>query len=164
MKKIILLVITSLFLVAFASSMTYEQQTIVPELQTLLKNEPFKDLLSKIEVEYWGKTISVENSGYFYFVEFLIRKATHFTGYGIIGVIFYMLYRKLQWRFAPLLAIASVFIIGCLDEFRQYYTPGRTGVFDDVLIDTAGALLFVTFASCLTFLFQKYKRGRRTTR
>jgi VanZ family protein len=164
MKKIILLVITSLLLVAFASSMTYEQQTIVPELKTLLKNEPFKNVLSKIEVEYWGKTISVEERGYFYFVEFLIRKATHFIGYGIIGVIFYTLYRKLQWRFAPLLAIATVFIIGCIDEFRQYYTPGRTAVFDDVLIDTAGALLFVTITSCLLFLFGKYKGGRRTMR
>ena len=164
MKKITILVIICLCLVAIASTMTYEQQTIVPELRTILKNEPFKDVLSKIELEYWDQTISVETRGYFYFVEFLIRKATHFIGYGIIGLILYSLYKKLKWRFAPLLAVASVFIIGCLDEYRQSFTPGRTGVFDDVLIDTAGALLFVTIATCISFLLGKWKGGRRTTR
>jgi len=164
MKKIILLVITCLCIVAFASTMTYEQQTIVPELRTLLKDEPFKEVLSKIEVNYWDTTISVETRGYVYFVEFLIRKATHFIGYGIIGVIFYSLYRKLKWRLAPLLAIGTVFIVGSIDEYRQYYTPGRTGIFDDVLIDTAGAVFFVTIAFSISLLFQKFKGGRRIAR
>ncbi len=101
MKKSIILVVMSLCIVAIASTMTYEQQTIIPELRTLLKDEPFIDVLSKIEIEYWDMTISVESRGYIFFVEFLIRKATHFIGYGIIGIIFYTFYRKLKWRFAP---------------------------------------------------------------
>ena len=55
--------------------MSYEQQTIVPELQQLLHDEPFKEQLSKIELTYWNQTISIETRGYFYFIEFLIRKA-----------------------------------------------------------------------------------------
>ena len=121
-------------------------------------------MLSKIEVEYWDKTISIETRGYFYFVEFLIRKATHFIGYGIIGVIFYKLYRKLQWRFAPLLAIATVFIIGYIDEYRQYFTPGRTGMFEDVLLDTSGAIFFISITLILQIVIAKSKGGRRTTR
>lgn len=153
MKKRILLVVLGLLIVFIASSMTYKQQTIIPELQTLLKDEPFKDTLSKIEIPYWGMTVSVETRGYYHFVEFLIRKATHFTGYGILGVIFYALYRKLKLLFAPLSAVLSVFIIGGLDELRQRFTPGRTGIFDDVLIDTAGAILFVT----ITWIIIKFR-------
>ena len=93
MKKIIILVITVLCIIPFVSTMTYEQQSIVPELRVILHDEPFKDFLSKLEFEYWNSTISVETRGYVYFVEFLIRKATHFIGYGVIGIIFYMFYR-----------------------------------------------------------------------
>lgn len=90
------LVIIALAVVAFASNMTYQQQTIVPALRELLQNKPFEELLSKIEVTYWGETLSVETRGYYYFLEFLIRKATHFTGYGVIALIFFFFYRKLS--------------------------------------------------------------------
>ena len=164
MKKIILLVITVLCIIPFISTMTYEQQSIVPELRVVLQDEPFKDFLSKLEFEYWNSTISVETRGYVYFVEFLIRKATHFIGYGVIGIIFYMFYRKLKLRFAPFLAVASVFVLGSIDEYIQYYTPGRTGVFDDVLLDTAGAFTFVLLSTFITFVLKKFKGGRRTKR
>ena len=157
MKFRIVLVICALLAVFIASNMTYEQQTIIPELQTLLKDEPFKEPLSKLEVHYWHQTISVETRGYVYFVEFLIRKATHFTGYGFIGIIFYAFYSRLKWRYAPLLAIATVFVIGSIDEFIQYHTPGRTGIFQDVLIDTSGAIFWVTIAAMLHYFLKKRK-------
>lgn len=50
MKKYLFFVITSLIILYYLSSMPYEQQTIVPELRVLLSNQPFYDLLSKIEV------------------------------------------------------------------------------------------------------------------
>lgn len=164
MKKIIILVITVLCIIPFVSTMTYEQQSIVPELRVILHDEPFKDFLSKLEFEYWNSTISVETRGYVYFVEFLIRKATHFIGYGVIGIIFYLFYRKLKWRFAPFLAVASVFVLGSIDEYIQYFTPGRTGVFDDVLLDTAGAFTFVLLTTFITFVLEKLKGGRRILR
>lgn len=158
MKFRILLVILALFAVFIASNMTYEQQTIVPELQTLLKDEPFKEQLSKLEVQYWHQTISVESRGYVYFVEFLIRKATHFTGYGMIGIIFYAFYHRLKFRFAPLLGIATVFVIGCIDEYIQYHIPGRTGIFQDVIIDTSGAIFWVTIAFIIHKIYKKLKK------
>lgn len=164
MKKNIFLVITCLCIVGFASTMTYEQQTIIPELRILLRDEPLIDVLSKFEVNYWDTTISVETRGYIYFVEFLIRKATHFIGYGIIGIIFYTFYRKLKWRFSPFIAVATVFIIGCIDEFYQHHTPGRTGVFDDVLLDTSGAIFFISIVVIIQAIISKRKGGRRITR
>ena len=132
--------------------MSYKQQTIIPELETLLANKPFEEQLSKIHLTYWGRPISVETRGYFYFVEFLIRKGTHFVGYGIIGLLFYLLYRKLAWKLSSLIAMITVFFIASLDEFRQTFLPGRTGIFNDVVLDTAGAICFVFLAKIiLTF-------------
>lgn len=99
MKKYIFLLVAALVIVALSSNMSYQQQTIVPELRVLLANKPFEETLSLFKIPYWGTIISVESRGYFYFVEFLIRKATHFIGFGIVGVILYLLYRKLTWFF-----------------------------------------------------------------
>ncbi|MEK4424698.1 VanZ family protein [Solibacillus sp. FSL K6-1523] len=143
MKKGILLTISALFIVFYASNMTYEQQTVVPELRVLLKDKPLEDALSTLEIPYWGTIISIESRGYFYFIEFLIRKATHFIGYGILSIIFYFLYVKLKWRYPSILSFVTIFMIACLDEYRQSLIPGRTGIFDDVLIDAAGALFFL---------------------
>ncbi len=139
--------------------MSYEQQTIVPALKNLLVNKPFYHLLSQIEVTYWGRTISVETRGYYYFVEFLIRKGFHFVGFGFIGILFYLFYRRFKLKFATIFAIVTTFIIASFDEFRQTFVDGRTGIFDDVLLDTFGAITFVFLfkigRSCFHLLFKK---------
>jgi len=159
MKKYLFLAIIAIGVVAFLSKMPYEQQTIVPELRTILEDKPFEEQLSHIKLTYWDRSISVEESGYFYFVEFLIRKFAHFFGFGMIGVIFFMLFRRLNWEFPSLYAVASVFVIACFDELRQRFTPGRTGIFNDVIIDTAGAitciLLIKIYFLCKTLLFNR---------
>jgi VanZ family protein len=166
MKKILLVLLAFLTVcfVFFLSRMPYTQQSIIPELQTLLADEPFKEQLSKIELTYWNETISVETRGYHYFIEFLIRKFSHFAGYGIVGIIFCLLFIRLKWRFAPFLAIASVFVVACIDETIQYYTPGRTGIFDDVIIDVCGATLFVSIFWLLYILSKKSKKRSKKTR
>ncbi|MEC1179220.1 VanZ family protein [Metasolibacillus meyeri] len=152
MKKYIFLIIAALLIVAFSSNMSYQQQTIVPELRVLLADQPFEETLSLFKIPYWGTIISVESRGYFYFVEFLIRKATHFIGFGIVGVILYLFYRKLAWRFPALLAVATVFLVASLDELRQAFSPGRTGVFSDVLLDSLGALFFILIAAIIVHI------------
>lgn len=139
--------------------MSYEQQTIVPALRNLLANKPFYHILSQIEVTYWGRTISVETRGYYYFVEFLIRKGFHFVGFGFIGILFYLFYRQFRFQFATIFAILTTFIIAAFDEFRQTFVDGRTGIFDDVLLDTVGAVTFVFLFKfgrfCFHLLFKK---------
>lgn len=157
MKRYFLLIIIAIGLIGFLSSMPYEDQTIIPELRTILADEPFKDQLSMIEFTYWDRTISVEERGYFYFVEFLIRKSAHFFGYGIVGVLLYLFFRKMRWHFPSYWAVATVFVIASLDEIRQRYTPGRTGIFDDVVIDTAGAITCIFLTKLILLLFAPSK-------
>lgn len=163
MKKYIVFGLIGLVILFLISSMPYEQQTIIPELKTLLSDKPLYDFLSKFEFTYWGRTISVETRGYYYFVEFLIRKAFHVIGYGIIGLLIYLLYRKLKLKLAIIYAIVTTFSIACLDELRQTFVSGRTGVFDDVLLDTMGAITFIIGLKLLfvikELLFSRHKKS-----
>lgn len=161
MKRYLLLIVLAIGLISFLSSMPYEDQTIVPELQTILANEPFKEQLSMLEFTYWDRTISVEERGYFYFVEFLIRKGAHFFGYGLVGVVLFLFYRKIRWYLPSMWAILSVFIIASVDEIRQRFTPGRTGIFDDVIIDTVGAITCIFLIKIVLLLFKPFKSKKK---
>lgn len=158
MKKLVLILGSALFILFIVSSMSYQQQTIVPELRVILKDQPLYDELSKIEVEYWGRTISVETRGYFYFIEFLIRKSFHFIGFGCIGALFYLLFRKMKVKLATLLAVLVTFILASFDEYRQTFIEGRTGIFTDVLLDTAGAVTFVFLLKLFFFIKDSVRR------
>ncbi|MBS7344671.1 MAG: VanZ family protein, partial [Caryophanon sp.] len=57
-----------------------------------------------------------------------------------------------------ILAIFSVFVLGCLDEYRQSFSPDRTGTIKDVYIDTTGAIVFVTIAYLLYKVVQKTRQ------
>jgi len=140
MKKWLVLVVFLLVLI-ISSSMTYEQQSILPELEDILANKPFEKQLSLLHIPYWDTVVSVEERGYFKFVEFLIRKLTHFMGFGCIALGIYFAWGKR--RFPALVAIVGTAMIAILDEFRQSFTPGRMMSGQDVLVDTAGAIVFV---------------------
>ncbi len=143
MKKWLVLLLL-LVILAISSSMSYEQQSIIPELEELLVNKPFEAQLSVLKIPYWDTVVSVEERGYFEFVEFLIRKFTHFIGFGCIALGVYFAWGKR--RFAAGVAIALTAVIAMLDEFRQSFTPGRTMNGQDVLVDTAGAIVFISIA------------------
>ena len=140
MKKWLVLAVFLLVLI-ISSSMTYEQQSILPELEDILANKPFEKQLSLLQIPYWDTVVSVEERGYFKFVEFLIRKLTHFVGFGCIALGIYFVWGKR--RFPASVAIVGTAIIAILDEFRQSFTPGRMMSGQDVLVDTAGAIVFV---------------------
>lgn len=133
-----------LIILAISSSMTYEQQSIIPELEELLAHKPFEKQLSLLKIPYWDTVVSIEERGYFKFVEFLIRKFTHFVGFGCIALGIYFAWGKR--RFAASVAIAITAVIAMLDEFRQSFTPGRTMSGQDVLVDTAGAIVLISIA------------------
>ncbi|MFJ7661185.1 VanZ family protein [Lysinibacillus sp. NPDC097162] len=143
MKKWLILLLL-LVILAISSSMSYEQQSIIPELEELLVNKPFEAQLSVLKIPYWDTVVSVEERGYFEFVEFLIRKFTHFIGFGCIALGVYFAWGKR--RFGAGVAIALTAVIAMLDEFRQSFTPGRTMNGQDVLVDTAGAIVFISIA------------------
>lgn len=104
---------------------------------------------------------------YLDFINHIMRKTGHFTGYGILSLLFYRGWREItliqfETKLKPVLgtpeflktlrriwcpratalAILSTAFIASLDEFHQSFLPNRTGVFRDVILDTTGAIFF----------------------
>jgi VanZ family protein len=74
----------------------------------------------------------------------LIRKAAHFTEYGIL---FWLLVRGPMVR-RPYLALMLCVVYALTDEGHQAFAPGRTASLYDVALDSSGALFshFLTTA------------------
>lgn len=104
----------------------------------------------------------------------ILRKVGHFTGYGILGMLFFRAIRRtmLKLRSAATSsaetlrqrlirwACEAVFctaIVAALDEWHQTFLPARTGAFHDVILDTLGAIILIAF------VFLYYSRNLRTS-
>lgn len=147
-----------MILLFISSSQTYEQQTTVPLFEKILKAKPFENFLRTVSFQYADSEVSIAKLGYFKFVEFFVRKGAHFTTYFILGGSFFLgLYPKYKNRGVTLLVswLAASGYAG-LDEFHQMLTGGRTPLFQDVALDSAGAL--TAGMICLLFLLFKKKR------
>lgn len=86
----------------------------------------------------------------FEYYHHIIRKLGHFFGYGFLG---YLVFRALCDTVASFtrakcatIAIAVAFVVASLDELHQSFSPGRTALFSDVILDTCGAIALVTVA------------------
>ncbi|RYG45684.1 VanZ family protein [bacterium] len=67
----------------------------------------------------------------------IFRKTVHFVTYGSVAMFFR---RAGVSRWA---ALGAALVVACGDEGRQWFTPGRTGQWPDVLLDMSGAVCFV---------------------
>lgn len=84
--------------------------------------------------------------------ELLVRKAAHFTIYLLLGGCVFMSAKSYgaSLNVCLILAVAFCFVYAGSDEFHQLFSSGRSGQFEDVLLDTSGSvlsavLLFETF-------------------
>ncbi len=119
------------------SSQTYEQQTLVPIMRRIIPGEPFSELLSQIQLKYWGMTISVETRGYYYFLEFLIRKFAHLLLFGCLAVALFsviMLTKPRKVWPVILISFIGTGLFAMFDEFHQLQTGGRTPLFSGCTI------------------------------
>lgn len=141
-KKITLVIMLLLVSgsVFYSSSQPYGNQTLIPFLEKVLPSQPFKEVLQKVEFYYGGKIVSVEQSGYYNFIEFFFRKATHFSVYAIMGAIYILILhafnmkKQLIWAVAPL----TLIFFAISDEWHQSFTANRIPLVTDVMIDTLG--------------------------
>jgi VanZ family protein len=76
-------------------------------------------------------------------------KVGHVIAYGILGAVLYNTLRQSTAR--PLLwSLLIVVAFACLDELVQFFVPGRSAAFSDVLLDTAAALVVMLGGKVLT--------------
>ncbi|WP_342599388.1 VanZ family protein [Psychrobacillus sp. FSL H8-0483] len=152
MKKIIPLLFL-LIIVFISSGQTSEQQSLVATLEKALPNKPLESFLSIFQIPYWGILVSIEERGYYRFVEFLIRKGTHFFYFGLIALAIYAALPKFKFRVLTATIITMLFAIA--DEFHQSLTSGRTATAQDVMLDTAGAITALLLLTCIQWIKQR---------
>jgi len=99
-------------------------------------------------------------------VHLYIRKAGHFTGYGLIGLCWlrawWMTLRHSRFLLDALLALAGTAFIASCDEFHQSFIPNRTGTPLDVLIDCSGAIVLQLLVYTMLRIFRPKKLVRVT--
>jgi hypothetical protein len=138
-------------LLYYSTSMAYEEQNVQPFLLEWLSQEPLRDLFSGIRFTYAGSEVSVDALGYVGFVEFFIRKGAHFGSYFLLGS-FWFLGLRHKVRSLPLAACLAVLLsfgYASFDELRQTFHPYRSGLMEDVILDTVGAIAGVLLFSLI---------------
>ncbi len=83
----------------------------------------------------------------------VLRKTGHLLGYGTLGLAWlraWLLTWLMPLRFSPTgvwrwvswrMAICCTAVVAALDELHQTWIPSRTGLAQDVLLDTVGAVI-----------------------
>lgn len=99
-------------------------------------------------------------------VEHPIRKLAHFSEYGYMGVLVYIILAQWMKRGRGLyLATALwVFFSAACDEIHQYFVPGRYASVADVALDTCGGVCGMLLCVFSTALYQSYRRRRAAGR
>ncbi len=93
--------------------------------------------------------------------ERILRKGAHFAEYAVMGILTYGIlncYLK-RWS-AYLFAVIWVVVSAALDEWHQYYVPGRYASVYDVFIDTMGGMSGA-FLCCMIICFIQRKKQKK---
>ena len=97
---------------------------------------------------FTGKSLSdQEKEKVLKYLVFPVRKCAHLSLYLILGILVISLLREYMVINTKLvlLSLLICFLYACSDEIHQLFVPGRSGEARDVLIDTLGACLGVSF-------------------
>lgn len=89
-----------------------------------------------------------------------IRKAAHFTAYTFLGICSYTFFyfsgiRLWKAVFPPAVILCAAYAV--FDELHQFFTPGRSLMITDMLLDTAGSVFGIVLAMITAIVFAHIK-------
>ena len=88
---------------------------------------------------------------------YIFRKFIHFSEYFILTLLFYLVIKQVMDYNIYLCSILLCFITATWDEIHQIFTPGRSALFGDILIDTCGGIM----TALVLMLIHRIRRRRR---
>lgn len=126
-----------------------------------------EDLLTIYLVCFFSQFRSIDKATQDSIVEglqFIVRKGAHFTAYAILGGLCFANLRslnkfKLKSNFLIALVISALYAAS--DELHQYFVPGRSCEFRDVMIDSCGALTGIIVVIIFSKIIQKLNKIKR---
>jgi VanZ family protein len=127
-------------IIFYFSAQTYQKQDMRSSIGGYVNEEWIKENASFISFDYAGKEISVDRIGVPGFVEFFIRKASHFGIFFLLGFFTFRALEKVGMprKKAMIWTLIGIILYACSDELHQMYTGDRTPLVQDVMIDICG--------------------------
>ena len=114
-----------------------------------LSDIPNLHLISEAQIPLWLRrfasqySVKIGSQGYFSYMfslhpDFILHKIGHIVAFGTLGISIY-------WaaRYSAVWAIILTAIAAAFDEWHQYFIPGRSSRFGDVVLDTLAATIFI---------------------
>lgn len=156
----LLLLVGLLSVLFFSSSQPYHEQDMRGSIKRYVNEQAIRDRFGDVSFHYGSVEVNIERQGVAGFVEFFIRKGVHLVTFMALAYILYRVFivflsfsASVGWSGYTATAIAV------LDEWHQSFTPDRTAMVTDVLLDSTGVL--VTILLLLAF---RRKGSRSSTR
>ncbi len=133
-------------IIVYASSQPYSEQDLRPILRGY-NVDWAESWFGWVSFTYAESEISVKERGAEGFVEFFIRKGAHLSVFAILGFLTLRLLSvtRLYWFWRVVLALSIVILFASIDEYRHFLHPGRTGLIEDVKLDSLGGLIGISF-------------------
>lgn len=120
-----------------------------------------KDKKLEISTKVSNASVITDLSNFFLLIRKSVGHFGAFLVYGIASTFFFkMIFDKKNWLFAVVLNISQGFAIATLTEFIQLFVAGRSGTFNDVLIDFTGFIcssIFITLVFIGIEVFKYFK-------
>lgn len=109
----------------------------------------------------WEHLFGGVSDGSWSLIHHYIRKAGHFTGYGLVALTWlralWMSLPRLSFLHNALLALLGTALTASADEFHQTFLPNRTGLARDMVLDCCGAVCMqLAFFLLLKLTSQKW--------
>lgn len=81
----------------------------------------------------------------FDFLHFLLRKFGHFSEFFILGILSMLTLQQTKFHHKGIIGIVFCVLVASVDETIQLFVSGRSGQISDVVLDSVGAIVGVTF-------------------
>lgn len=118
-------------------------------------------LIQKIFFPSWSHSEPEVFERQLYALQFLIRKAAHFSVFLLLGVFALEFLTTFSVKWVARMGITVLFIVfyAASDEVHQFFSDGRSMMVFDVLVDSVGGTLGMFTASACSLLSETKKRS-----
>lgn len=89
---------------------------------------------------------------------FWVRKSIHFSGYGILALLFWLYFFLWRLRGAAVWGVVGAGTVAAFDEYIQSRSGFRSGQPQDVLLDICGGIVFAVLAA--VYLRRRFPKGQ----
>lgn len=116
------------------------------------------EFILKLIVPDYEKMSFKEKKNFLCHSEYIIRKLAHFSIYTMLGFLASLAVGKRKLlSTGTLFTLGFGFLYACSDELHQYFVPGRSCQFKDVIIDTFGVITGIIISIIIIRIYDVLK-------